>query len=264
MPEAGLVLANPQVIAAEIEAFIHNEIEEAGRKIAVVALSGGLDSALVATLAVRALGPERVVCHALPDGEVSRSEDVADAAALAQMLQIAHREISIAAALDAFRRTFKEAQIAGNQLAWGNLKPRLRMVVNYFVANALDGLVLGTGNKTELILGYFTKYGDGGVDILPIGHLYKSQVRQLARHVGVSAHIIEKVPTAGLWPGQTDEGEIGMSYELMDQILCCLHDQGLTIAQTSQALNAKRELVQRLADMMKRSEHKRQLPPMPG
>jgi NAD+ synthase len=264
MPEAALVLANPQVVTEEIEAFIHNQIEEAGRKMAVVALSGGVDSALVATLAVRALGPERVVSHALPDGDVLRSEDAADAAELAKALKITHREIPLAEILTASRRTLGAVDLKGDQMAWGNLKPRLHMVVNYFVANAFNGLVLGTGNKTESLLGYFTKYGDGGVDLLPIGHLYKTQVRQLARHVGIPAHILEKIPTAGLWPGQTDEGEIGMSYALMDQILCCLHDRGLSIARTAADLNLDHQLVRRLADMMRRSEHKRRMPLMPS
>ncbi len=258
-----MTFADPEGVARAIESFISYQMDEAGRRVAVVALSGGIDSALVATLAVRALGPERVVSHALPDGEISRLEDSKDAAELARSLKIAHREISLAEALHAFRRTFDEAGLAGNQLAWGNLKPRLRMIVNYFVANSFDGLVLGTGNKTEILLGYYTKFGDGGVDLLPIGHLYKTQVRQLARHVGVPAHIIEKIPTAGLWAGQTDEGEIGMSYELMDQILHCLHDRRLSIAQTATALRVDKQLVQKLADMMERSAHKRRMPLIP-
>jgi NAD+ synthase len=256
-------LSNPAETADEIEGFIREQLEESGRKVSVIALSGGLDSSLVATLAVRALGSERVVAHLLPD-EITSAEDMEDARELARSLGILLRRIPIAKALEAFRKTFREAGLEGDRLAWANLRPRLRMIINYFVANCEGGLVLGTGNKSELLLGYFTKYGDGGVDILPIGHLYKTQVRQLARFLGLPERIIQKTPSAGLWPGQTDEEEIGCSYEQMDLILHCLHDRRMSITQTVKVLKVSKRLVQRLADMMKESEHKRRLPPMPG
>jgi len=259
-----LKLRRPKAEAEAIEAFIRERLEKAGRERAVIALSGGVDSSLVATLAVRALGPERVIGHTLPDGEVTSEADMQDAEELARSLGILCRRISIQKPLDAFRETFTAVGLHGDPIAWANVKPRLRMIVNYFVANFENGLVLGTGNKSELLLGYFTKGGDGMVDLLPIGHLYKTQVRQLARVVGVPEKIIEKPPSAGLWPGQTDEGELGLSYEEIDKILHCLHDRRMSINQTVKALKTRKKHVQRVWDLMKASEHKRKLPPIPG
>ncbi len=150
-----LKLPRPAETAAHIEEFIREQMEKAGREKAVIALSGGVDSSLVATLAVRALGPERVIAHTLPDGEVTSEEDMQDAEALAKSLGILCRRISIHAPLEAFRETFTEVGLHGDPIAWANVKPRLRMIVNYFVANFENGLVLGTGNKSELLLGYF-------------------------------------------------------------------------------------------------------------
>jgi len=259
-----LSLPDPAQAAEEIEAFIRERLEEAGREKCVIALSGGVDSSVVAALAVRALGAERVVAHLLPDGEVTPEEDMKDAEELAGSLGVLCRTISIHPPLEALKLTLQEAGLIGDPLSWANVKPRLRMIVNYFVANFEKGLVLGTGNKSELLLGYYTKYGDGGVDILPIGHLYKTQVRQLARHLRLPEKIIAKTPSAGLWKGQTDEEEIGCSYEEIDRILHCLHDRRMSVNQTVKALKISKKVVQRLADMMKQSEHKRRLPPIPA
>jgi NAD+ synthase len=259
-----LKLPDPAETAAEIEAFIYAKMEESGRQKAVVALSGGVDSSLVAVLAVRALGSERVISHTLPDEEATSPEDTKDAEELAHSLGITCRRISIHPPLEGFKRTFQEVGLHGDQRAWANVKPRLRMIVNYFVANFEDGLVLGTGNKSELLLSYFTKYGDGGVDLLPIGHLYKTQVRQLARFVGVPEPILEKPPSAGLWKGQTDEEELGISYDEVDKILHCLHDRRMSVIQTVKTLKVRKQVVQRVLDLIKAGEHKRRLPPMPG
>jgi NAD+ synthase len=259
-----LKLPRPAETATHIEEFIREQMEKAGREKAVIALSGGVDSSLVATLAVRALGPERVIAHTLPDGEVTSEEDVQDAEELAKSLGILCRRISIHAPLETFRETFTEVGLHGDPIAWANVKPRLRMIVNYFVANFENGLVLGTGNKSEWLIGYFTKGGDGLADILPIGHLYKTQVRQLARFVGVPERIIDKPPSAGLWKGQTDEGEIGLSYEEIDKILYCLHDRRMSVNQTVKVLKTRKKYVQMIMDMMKASEHKRKLPPIPS
>ncbi|HED05023.1 MAG TPA: NAD+ synthase [Candidatus Fraserbacteria bacterium] len=264
MTEARLELADPQQEVERIEAFIRERLERSGRRLGVIALSGGVDSALVATLAVRALGHERVVSQALPDDEGSAAADEEDAAQLAQELNITHRRISLAEPLGALHRALSQVGLMGNSAAWANVKPRLRMIVNYFVANSLDGLVLGTGNKSELLLGYFTKFGDGGVDLLPIGQLYKAQVRQMARHLHLPPAIIAKQPSAGLWPGQTDEEELGGSYEQIDLILHCLHDRRLSAEETIRELALDPTLVQRVAQMFRQSEHKRRMPLMPG
>lgn len=140
----------------------------------------------------------------------------------------------------------------GNNLAYANLKPRLRMLALYYFANNFNYLVCGTGNKSELRVGYFTKYGDGGVDILPIGNLLKKQVKALARELKIPGQIIAKPPTAGLWPGQTDEGEMGLLYSELDDILERLESNNKHIL--------SRKKVGKVKEMINRSEHKRNLP----
>jgi NAD+ synthase len=132
------------------------------------------------------------------------------------------------------------------------------MYILYYHANLMHRMVVGTGNKTEMLLGYFTKYGDGGVDIEPIGGLYKTQVRGLARHVGIAAKIIDKTPTAGLWPGQTDESELGVSYEMADRILAMLVDENKDASLVKKKFPP--EIVDRLAARISSNEHKR-MPP---
>lgn len=258
-----LRLEKPAETAAAIERFLQEQLERSGREKGVLALSGGIDSSVVATLAVRALGPERVLSHLLPDEDSTDPEDMKDAEELAHSLGIGCRTISIHKPLEALRETFREAGLRGDRRAWANVKPRLRMIVNYFVANFENGLVLGTGNKSELLTGYYTKFGDGGVDVLPLGHLYKTQVRQLARFLKIPSKIIEKPPSAGLWPGQTDEEELGISYEELDKILHCLHDRRMSVNQTVKALKTRKKIVQHVWDLLQASEHKRRLPPMP-
>ncbi len=198
-----------------IESFIAHHVEASGRKGVVLGLSGGVDSALVARLCSDALGPDRVLALGLPEGR--GGGDLEDAAAFAEHLGIEFRMVDIApfvAALDAGL-----ARKRSDRIARGNLRARVRMVVCYYVANTEDRLVMGTGNKSELLVGYFTRWGDGGVDLLPIGDLYKTQVRAMARALGVPKSIVERTPTAGLWPGQTDEGELGISYDNLDRVL---------------------------------------------
>lgn len=258
-----LRLEDPGQTAARIEEFLREQLEESGCEKGIVALSGGIDSAVVATLAVRALGPERVISHVLPDEESTDPEDMKDAEELARSLGILCRRISIHKPLEAFRETFQDVGLLGDRKSWANVKARLRMIVNYFVANFENGLVLGTGNKSEILTGYYTKFGDGGVDVLPIGHLYKTQVRQLARFLKIPQKIVDKTPSAGLWPGQSDEEELGISYEELDRILHCLHDRRMSINQTVKALKTRKKTVQHVWDLMKASEHKRRLPPIP-
>ncbi len=198
-----------------IESFIAHQVRASGRHGVVLGLSGGVDSALVAKLCAEALGPGRVLALGLPEGK--GGGDLEDARSYAQSLGIEFRVIDIApfvAALDSGLKSRK-----ADRVARGNLRARTRMIVWYYVANTEDRVVMGAGNKSELLTGYFTRWGDGGVDFLPIGDLYKTQVRSMARHLGVPNKFVDKTPTAGLWPGQTDEGELGISYDDLDRVL---------------------------------------------
>ena len=228
----------------------------------VLGISGGVDSSLVLSLACRA----KVDVHAmiLPESPGTGASDVEDAKALAKKLGVPYSVVYIGPILETLDKGFpwKDYPADRKRLALGNAKARLRMVCNYMAANLGERLVLGTGNRTEILLGYATKYGDGGVDMQPIGDLYKAQVRQLAAYVGVPEKIVNKVPTAGLWPGQTDEGELGASYDVMDEVLYYLADKQLTVRQAAEKTGNDLALVKKLYDRMQTNAHKRCMPPV--
>lgn len=241
--------------------FISSYHSKSGLKGALVALSGGVDSSLVAKLAHEALG-DKLYALILPEEGVNDPRDLEDAESLAESLGIGYETIKINPVIEGLKRCYPKIseKQRRTKIAWANVKPRVRMVLNYLVANLEDRLVLGTGNKTELLLGYFTKYGDGGADILPIGDLYKTQVRQLARHMGISRTVIEKTPSAGLWAGQTDEGELGASYEVLDKVLYSLIDEKRSSRETARYASVGQEFVKKILARIKENEHKLKAP----
>jgi len=224
-------------VEKKIEDFIVKHAKRAKAKGIVIGLSGGLDSALVATLSSRALGSENVLGVLMPSATNS-PHDIHDARLIAEKLGIQTHIVPIKSILDSFKIHFEHH----DERALGNLAARIRMCILYYYANHLNYLVAGTGNKSELSIGYFTKYGDGGCDLLPIGSLYKTEVRELAKSMGLPQEIVDRTPTAGLWPGQTDEGEIGMRYSELDKILA-----------------GKAENI-RVMQMVASTEHKRKMP----
>lgn len=238
--------------------FIKSKVRESKTKGVILGLSGGIDSALVAKLCVES----GVDIHVLimPGKGVSARRDTEDAIRLARKLKIKYDVIEISRIIESITKTLPETALKKNKIALGNIKPRVRMMMLYFYANLENRLVVGTGNKTELTLGYFTKYGDGGVDFLPIGCLYKTQVRQLARHVGLPKEIIPKVPSAGLWAGQTDEGEIGLKYEDMDNILS--HLEKYSPKETVKKLGLDRNSIELILGRMSKNKHKLRIPPV--
>ena len=199
-----------------IVAWLANYLAESGAKGYVIGLSGGVDSTVAAALAIGAVGPEKVLgvympCH-------SNAKDRVLANQVAGWLKIELLEINLDRIYDVFESSMSFLPM-GNGLGPFNVKPRLRMIVLYRIANARNHLVLGTGDKSECAVGYFTKYGDGGVDLLPLGDPYKTEIQALAREMGAPPGATERPPSAGLWPGQTDEGEMGITYAELDQML---------------------------------------------
>ena len=247
-----------------IEKGIKDFVLECGASGAVIGLSGGVDSSLVFRLACGS----GIKVHAMimPEDAVSASDDVNDAIDLAKDAKVSYSLIGIGRAVEAFDSSFPwgDNDSSRRRLALGNAKARVRMVYNYLAANCGGMVVLGTGNRTEILLGYATKYGDAGVDMQPIGALYKSQVRQLAAYAGVPQRIIDKVPTAGLWKGQTDEGELGASYAVMDKVLFALVEEKKSVDETAEIVCGNVELVKKLKERMQRNEHKRCMPRVVG
>jgi NAD+ synthase len=246
---------------AKIVNFIRSSILGSGATGAVIGLSGGIDSALTAYLTVEALGKDKVLGLMLPEKGISTQTDIDDAVEIAKILGIDHNIIEISNVLSSFSSAIPVFD-RNTKTPNGNLKARSRMCILYYHANLMNRMVIGTGNKTELLLGYFTKYGDGGVDIEPIGDLYKTQVRGLSGSMGVPLKIIEKTPTAGLWPGQTDESELGVSYEMADRILTMLFDEKKKISEVKSKFPP--EIVDKLAERISSSEHKRMMPQCAG
>lgn len=195
--------------------FIENYVKESGTKGAVIGISGGIDSAVVAALAVEALGPGRVLGLILPCE--SNEEDMKDAIDFTEKLGIDYKIIDLTNTYQVFLRDNRENSQCN--LSFCNIKPRLRMTTLYFQASLYNYLVLGTSNKSELVTGYLTKYGDGGVDIEPIADLLKNEVYQMASLLDIPKEIIEKKPTADLMPNQTDEGEMGFTYAELDRFI---------------------------------------------
>ena len=205
---------NNKIIYNTISSFIKREIKKRESQGVVIGMSGGIDSSLTTVLAVKALGKQQVFGLILPDSSVTPKTDTKNAIDLAKSLRIKYKVIEL--------NKIKKQIVNGlpkNKMARANLLVRLRMLLLYYYATVMNRLVLGTGDKSEMMLGYFTKYGDGGADLFPIADLYKTEVRSLAQYLGIPAKIIDKKSSARLWKGQTAEEEIGMKYEEIDKIL---------------------------------------------
>ncbi|ADJ14594.1 NAD+ synthase [Halalkalicoccus jeotgali] len=251
-------------VREEVVSFISQRVERADAEGVVVPMSGGIDSTVTAAIAAEALGADRVLALRLPCHKTEYL-DATDARTIAEGLGIEHREVQLRGLLDRF-----ETQVAptigptDERDALGNVVARLRMTCAYYAANVRSSLVLGTANRSELLLGYFTKYGDGGADLHPLGDLYKTEVRALATRVGVPRRIVEKDPTAGFWAGQTDADDLGAPYDLLDAILTGLIDEGKRAETVADELGVERGMVEEYGRRCRSSAHKRASPPKPG
>jgi NAD+ synthase len=241
----------PQKVIRIVTDFIAKETQKRNSEGVIVGLSGGLDSSVAATLAVQALGPRYVFALILPDSNVTPKSDIYDAQHLAKCLRVKYRTIEIGA-----MKKSLIGKLPRNKLAQGNFASRLRMGILYYYAAVMHRLVLGTTDKSELRLGYYTKHGDGAADIFPIADLYKTDVRELARHLQIPSMILEKKSSPRLWRAQTAEGEIGLSYEEIDHILRRLDANILYESK----LNPK--YLQRIKALVKNNKHKQEMPPI--
>lgn len=250
------LLLNPESVRKILTGFIRSEISRVGYTRAVVNLSGGLDSSLTCYLAVEALGAENVLTLLLPY-KSSTSDSLEHSEMVINALGVQSLTIPITDMADALIGRFPDM----SRVRQGNIMARLRMIVLYDQSEVFHALPVGTGNKTEILLGYTTLYGDSASAINPLGDLYKTQVRQLARSIGVPAAIIDKPPTADLWVGQTDEGELGFTYEEVDQLLYLLVDQRYKPEDCIQA-GFSESFVSTVIERIRRNQFKRLMPPI--
>lgn len=238
-------------------AFLREESGKAGFQRAVIGVSGGLDSAVVLLLAARAFGPQNVLALCMPHRR-SSAASLRDGLAVIAVAQTRYETIDISPMVDAF-----EAVSGGaDPLRLGNRMARERMTLLYDRALRDKALVIGTSNKTELLLGYSTRWGDGAYDLNPLGDLYKCHVRQLGRHLGVPEVIIDKAPSADLWPDQTDEAELGLTYAEADAVLWYLVDARGKPDRAAAETGASAEVVARIVRKVRQTQFKRTLPPI--
>ena len=237
---------DPEKLAERLVSWIRDKALAAGSKGVVLGLSGGVDSSVLAVLCQRAF-PQTTLAVLMPC--YSSQEYMAHARLVADKFSIPTKTVVLDSAFDGLLKVLPDDKVEPHvsRLAQANIKARLRMLTLYYFANRLKYMVVGASNRSELAIGYFTKYGDGGVDIQPLGNLLKGQVRELARFLAVPEPIINKPPSADLWEGQTDEGELGLSYDELDRYLA--------------SGEASAEIKKRIDSMIAASEHKRQPPP---
>jgi len=239
-------------LVVDIQNWIEDYVKNAKADNIVVGLSGGIDSSVTAALCTNALGKERMIGLGLPCSSISK--DLEDAKLIAKQLEIGFEVLDLTSVYDMFL-DIVDSETRKDKIAIANLKPRLRMMALYFIGQSSgNSLVAGTSNRAELAIGYFTKYGDGAADFEPMASLYKQEVRKIARILNIPQRIIIKAPSAGLWPGQTDEGEIGLSYDVIDEIIYRI-DYNLDF----KGLNE--EDIMRVREMMSAAEHKLNMPP---
>ncbi|MCS7124185.1 MAG: NAD+ synthase [Candidatus Bathyarchaeota archaeon] len=249
---------NWEEVKTKIVRFIKDYVEKAGAKGIVIGLSGGVDSSTAAALSAMAVGGNKVLGLILPEKETYNIGDMRHAEMVAKKFEIKKETVNITPVLEALHKTIPVFD-PEDKLCNGNLKARTRMLYLYYYANKFNLIVCGSSDKSETMIGYFTKWGDIAADIAPLMDLYKTQVRELARYIGIPNEIVDKPPTPMLWPGQTAEEEIGIKYEILDLILYGL-EHFMSNEEIAEQLGLEKELVEKVEKRWKMMEHKRRMP----
>ncbi|HJU13069.1 MAG TPA: NAD+ synthase [Candidatus Nitrosotalea sp.] len=243
-----------KAIEQRIGSFLTEEMEARKSFGVTFGLSGGIDSAVIATLCAK-FAKEKSLALVMPSSKITPPADTEDAIKIVDTLHLEYKLVDIG-----FIHKEYSKYLESNPIAFGNLGARIRSNILYYYANARNFLVLGSGDRSEYLIGYFTKYGDGAADLLPIASLYKTQIREFAKYLGVSPNIISKPSSPRLWEGHTAQGEIGLTYEEIDSILHCIFDKGLSVGETAKVTDIPISDVDKIYQMHKRSEHKRITP----
>lgn len=259
--ELKLKLNSAQQVS-RISSFIARQVKISQTNGVVIGMSGGIDSAVTASLCVSAVGAKRVLGVLLFEDVARKTQDFLDAKKMADQLRIKTIDISITDAVEATVNSLKARGCKISRLTLANIKARTRMVILYALANERRLLVAGTGDRSESLVGYFTKYGDGGVDILPIGHLYKTEVRSLGTYLRIPYEIVSKPSSPNLWPGHKASEELPADYDVLDKVLTLLFDSKMTFQQIKKQTGVSEQLMRDVIKLNKGSIHKRLLPPL--
>jgi len=239
-----------------ISEFIKEIVESAGADGVVIGLSGGGDSAVTAALATRALGASRVRVVFMPDVESDKLSELI-AHKVADRLGLTLKTLEITDIVNCYLDKVGLDYISTPKVAKGNVKVRTRMTLLYLIANLENRLVLGTSDRSEWLIGYFTKWGDGAADAYPIIGLYKTQVREFAKYLELPSEVISRPPTPDLWPGHTAEGELGITYDLIDEVLYRIFDEGIPPEKVPEVSGVPKQVVEKVLELHRKSEHKR-------
>jgi NAD+ synthase len=246
----------------QVLAFIRKAVDASGSGGVVVGLSGGVDSSLVLALCVRAIGAQKILGLIIPT-EFTPAEDLEDTKELASSFGVQTKIVRVDSILDAFVNAIGiEHERPSQRIPLANILARIRMIVLYYFANVHNLIVVGTSDRSEALIGYFTKYGDGGVDILPISHLYKTQVRVLAKHLGVPERIAYKPSSPQLYPGHKATDEIPIGYEKLDIVEGCLFDEHMSAKQVAEDTGVPLDIVAEVVRRFEATRHKREYPAM--
>lgn len=241
-------------IQSRIESFLREQVAGAGSSGLVFGLSGGIDSAVIAHICARSLR-DSTLALIMPDSRVSPKEEIEDALHIVDEIGMDYKLIDIGLIHSQFANVLEPGD-----RALGNLRARIRASILYYYANLRGSLVIGSSDKSEMMIGYFTKFGDGSADILPISSLYKTQVKEMARHLGIKSSIIAKKSGPYLWHGHTAEDEIGATYEEIDAILYCMIEKSMPNEDIVKATSIDKDKVERIRQMHEMSRHKRAMP----